>query len=176
MASRQLAESAGWEEDPSYGGLFIITAILVGVVCRTVLAGVRHRFNLPYTVLVLLMGVVYAFVAHNFNLLAMSHSMNLWVNINPHHLLYLLFPALIFGFAFNISFHTFVREAPAILMLAVPGVLLATLFTGMRQEGVAPLPRSAHAWGRGRGRVCCGAQVAHYVAMIVCACGGMLAR
>ena len=133
MEGRALSggDSGGWEYDPSSGGLFVLVAMLAGIICRTALKHVRERFNLPFTVLVLVMGAIYAVIADNVNLGALSHSLDVWVNINPHHLLFLFFPALIFGFAFQVSFHVFLREAPIILALAVPGVLLATLLTGL---------------------------------------------
>lgn len=124
-------DGGGWQLDPSGGGLFVIVAVIVGLVCRTALREVRRKFNLPYTVIVLVMGAVYAVVAHTLvNLGAISDTLGIWVHINPHHLLFLFFPALIFGFAFEISFHVFMREAPIILLLAAPGVLIATLLTG----------------------------------------------
>jgi len=120
----------GWRGDPSSGGLFILLAMLTGVLCRAGLRELRHRLNLPFTVLVLIVGMMFAGVADNTDLRAITDSLTAWVNIDPHHMLFLLFPALIFGFAFQISFNVFLREAPIILILAVPGVAIQTLLTG----------------------------------------------
>lgn len=124
-------EDSGWHVDPSGGGLFLLVAMIAGVVCRTALRNFRRRFNLPYTVVVLAAGSLYALVAHSVDLRALSDSMDTWIDINPHHLLFIFFPALIFSFAFQVSFHVFLREAPLIFTLAAPGVFLATVMTAV---------------------------------------------
>ena len=44
--------------------------------------------------------------------------------MNPHLLLYVFLPILIFESAFNVELHTLEREIWQVLMLAVPGVAL----------------------------------------------------
>jgi NhaP-type Na+/H+ or K+/H+ antiporter len=53
----------------------------------------------------------------------------MWVNIDPHLLLNLFLPALIFSDSFNLNIHVIKRCFTQCLLLACPGVLLSTVLT-----------------------------------------------
>jgi len=65
----------------------------------------------------------------NHNLGKMSVSINMWINIHPHLLLFSFLPALLFGDCMGTNWHTFKRCLPQILTLACPGVLMGSLAT-----------------------------------------------
>ncbi len=52
-----------------------------------------------------------------------------WVRISPELLLVIFLPALIFGSALSVDYHTFAKELPQILTLAVPGVVISAGLT-----------------------------------------------
>lgn len=52
-------------------------------------------------------------------------------NADPHLLLLVFLPALIFESAFSVNFHIIFREFGQALLLAGPGVILNTFFTAL---------------------------------------------
>lgn len=52
-----------------------------------------------------------------------------WANVDPHVILFVFLPTLIFESAFSVDFHVFRKSFWQILALAVPGMVLGTLLT-----------------------------------------------
>ncbi len=65
------------------------------------------------------------------------------IGLTPELILGVLVPPLVFEAAFQLSFRQVQRCLPAILTLAVPGVVLTTLIVGGLISLVTPLPRAA---------------------------------
>lgn len=140
------------EEHGEHGGghgsnaplFFIITSLLVG-------AAVRHFFRkvpLPFTVLLLLIGLVTGAanrhgVFGKYNLGGMhldfsffSEAFEFAANIDPHMLLFVFLPVLIFEAAFAMDVHTFKKSVANAVLLAVPGIIIALLLTGAMCMGL----------------------------------------
>jgi len=106
-----------------------------------------RRFEIPYTVAVLVIGVVLGVAyqmltdctPHDCNTkFQLVQSMRLWVNIDPHLLLHLFLPALIFSDSFQLNLHMVKKTFMQCTLLAVPGVLLGTFLTATFAKYVFP--------------------------------------
>ena len=86
-----------------------------------------RRLRVPYTVALVLVG------------LAITFQQPLEINVTPELILALLVPPLVFEAAFHINFSELQRSLPAILLLAVPGVIITTLIVGGFVAWVTPL-------------------------------------
>lgn len=110
------------------GLLFFIIALTAGAFLRYVLKDTK----IPYTVALLVFGLGMGwlakshFVHHTF-----SEAVRLSSHIDPHLILYLFLPTLIFEAAFLLDTHVFQRSLKNILILAVPGLILSTVLTGV---------------------------------------------
>ncbi|NVK36761.1 MAG: cation:proton antiporter [Gammaproteobacteria bacterium] len=109
--------------------MFIILALVVGAGVRYALKGTQ----VPYTVALLIIGLL-AGLAHRGELFhaslpLLSHTMDIVADISPHLILFIFLPTLIFESAFAMEAHLFRRMFMQIALLAVPGLILATLLT-----------------------------------------------
>lgn len=108
--------------------VFVTSSLLIGSL-------VRHLFKtsgLPYTVALLLIGIGlgllerYGWFA---NMPLFEATLGLVADIEPHLILFLFLPTLIFESAFAMEVHLFRRIFSQIAILAVPGLILATVTT-----------------------------------------------
>ena len=119
--------------------LFIAASLLIGAALRQVLKGRRT----PYAVALLILGLGIG-LAQRFALVgqpdgAFSQTVATVAAIDPHLILFLFLPTLIFESAFAIETHLFRRTFSQIAMLAVPGLVISTVLT-------AALTRYALPW------------------------------
>ncbi|MDA3778813.1 MAG: cation:proton antiporter [Bacteroidales bacterium] len=124
--------------------LFIIIALFIGAATRHFL----KKTPLPFTVLLLLIGLGIGILSrlghlhywHIFNLqidVSVLEGAILWAgNINPHIILYVFLPILIFEAAFGMDVHTFKRTFTNSFLLAVPGILIAIFLTAFVILGI----------------------------------------
>ena len=116
--------------------LFVIVALIIG-------AATRHFFRkipLPFTVLLLLFGIGLGLL-NRFNLFegwggAFGESLTWAGNINPHAILFIFLPILIFEAAFGMDFHTFKKTATNSIILAVPGIIVAIVLSAVLAIGI----------------------------------------
>jgi len=107
--------------------IIVIEEIIIGLLLiASVVAIAARQFRLPYTVGLVLIGLVLTFLTATETI------------ISPDIILALLVPPLVFEAAFHIRLEDLRRDFWLILTLAVPGVILTTLLVG----GVV-------AWGTG---------------------------
>ena len=92
--------------------LLLLIAALVGMAAR--------RLNVPYTVALVLAGTALGF----FHIDTLSA-----LHLTPELLMAGFLPALLFEAAYHVDFAKFRKLAPAVLLLALPGVLLAVTLT-----------------------------------------------
>ncbi|NQD94322.1 peptidase, partial [Pseudomonas sp. CrR25] len=119
--------------------LFAVFALLSGALLRFLLHGSR----VPYSVALLLLGLLVGAVAEQAWLPAWAqefgHSVDYVAGIEPQLILFLFLPALIFESAFALEVHLFRRMLPQIALLAVPGLIIATLLTALLVRLALPL-------------------------------------
>ena len=95
----------------------------------------QHVLHIPYTVILLLMGMFLGII-HNYqtdkaNMGILGASIEIWNDIDPHVLLYIFLPPLIYEGPAAVDFHVFRRSAFQMLLLAGPGVMACTCLTAV---------------------------------------------
>ena len=123
---------------------FIIIALIIG-------AGTRHflkKSPLPFTVSLLLIGLVLGVLSRmgyfgEWNIIGLkldatflSNAVGWAGNIDPHLILYIFLPTLIFEAAFAMDVHTFKKTSANAFILAVPGIIVAIVLTASIVVGI----------------------------------------
>ncbi len=123
--------------------LFPFVAIVLGAAVAWLLS--RLAPTLPYTVAMLLLGMVYTVLLDGANppctdcpTNSLVYSTNQWAQIDGHVLLFVFLPALLFGDSMTLNVHDFKRNFSQCLLLACPGVLLGTFLTGWAAKAILP--------------------------------------
>eukprot|EP01041_Mallomonas_annulata_P003036 gene3036-5952_t len=106
--------------------------MFVGVLLGSVITFILSRLapNIPYTVVVFLVGIVLAIGATFSDLDVLGDSLYLWDSIEPEVLLFVFLPALLFGDAMTVNIHHVKRTFSSALLLAGPGSLAGTFLLG----------------------------------------------
>jgi len=131
-AEHSEGEHGGGEHEGGMEPLFfIVIALIIG-------AGTRHflrKSPLPFTAMLLIIGLGLGFGV-KYGLfeggLSTLHIAIDWAgNIDPHIILFVFLPTLIFEAAFAMDIHTFKKTATNAILLAVPGIIIALLLTAV---------------------------------------------
>ena len=101
--------------------IFFESIVILSLLIASAVAVVAHRLRIPYTVGLVLIGL----------LMTVLLPPEWHVEIPPQVILALLVPPLVFEAAFHIRFEQLNRDLLLILLLAVPGVILTTLLVGV---------------------------------------------
>ncbi len=147
-----LASSGG--HDYLYGLFFLIVALVIGAATRHFL----QRIPLPFTVLLLLIGLAMGALnrmygphgGHGHGEAHAAHVEGLWGkfvdtlsgaitwggNLDGHLILYVFLPILIFEAGFALDVHTFKKSVLNAFYLAGPGIVTATVMTGVAFWGL----------------------------------------
>ncbi|OFX18122.1 MAG: hypothetical protein A2033_03625 [Bacteroidetes bacterium GWA2_31_9] len=128
------------DEEHEKGGMeplfFIIIALTLGAATRHFL----KKSPIPYTVLLLLIGLIIGIVsrlgAFSYYALTLDEAIKWAGHIDPHVILFVFLPTLIFEAAFAMDIHTFKKTATNSLILALPGILVAIFLTGFLMIGI----------------------------------------
>jgi len=122
--------------------LFIIFALIIGIVARYFLS----KVGLPYTVVLLIFGIslgalsrfdVFSTISESFHIgNSVDESIDWASNLDPHLILYIFLPILIFEAAFAMNVHTFKKTILNSSLLAVPGILIAIFLTAITIWGL----------------------------------------
>jgi len=110
--------------------LFVICALLLGALLKTILRNSR----LPYTVVLLLVGIAAGGINELEIFGADSPVSDIFTqvgHIDPHLILFLFLPTLIFESAYTMEPHLFFRIAPQVTLLAVIGLIISMLLTAL---------------------------------------------
>ncbi|HDP76397.1 MAG TPA: cyclic nucleotide-binding domain-containing protein [Bacteroidales bacterium] len=110
--------------------LFIVLSLFIGT-------ATRHLFSkvpLPYTIILLIIGLTLGIltrfdIMQTIGLDMVGQAVQWAGNIDPHLILYLFLPTLIFEAAYALHIHTFKKSLANALILAVPGILVAIAIT-----------------------------------------------
>lgn len=96
---------------------FFLTWHSLSALVRQIIHGLKIR--LPYTVVLFVLGVLFGLLSTNN---ATVHSYARVVETDPHLLLFIFLPVLIFESAFGMEVHTFMKTFMQVLLLAIPGL------------------------------------------------------
>lgn len=109
--------------------IFVFFAVLLGAAVRFILA--RSKLDLPYTVVLFVLGFVIGEIASRHKGSAYSHSIQSWQRIKPELIFYCFLPLLIFGDAQSLNWHHVKASFGQSLLIAVPGVLMGAFLTAV---------------------------------------------
>ena len=122
--------------------LFIIVALIIGAATRHFL----KKSPLPFTVTLLLIGIVIGVMANKGVFDGALETFKVGVewagHIDPHLILYVFLPILIFEAAFALDVHIFKKSVGNAIILAVPGIVVALVLTAALIMGT-----EAMGWG-----------------------------
>lgn len=134
---------------------FIIIALLLG-------AAVRHLLRksvIPFTVWLLIIGLALGAMLR-LGWFSISHIGSLsidlgllerafsWAgNIDPHIIMYVFLPTLIFEAAFAMDVHTFKKSAVNATILAIPGIIIAMVLTALIVLAIDWMGLGLNGWG-----------------------------
>ena len=114
---------------------FIMIAIVIGAATRHFLKALPF----PFTVLLLIIGIILGVLTRvgafehwgSIDVSFIANSLTWAAHMDPHLLLFVFLPILIFEAAFAMDLHTFKKSATNSIILAVPGIIVALLLTGV---------------------------------------------
>ncbi len=110
--------------------LFVIFSLLAGALLKAMMRNSR----LPYTVVLLLVGIV-AGGMNQFSIFGtntlLSGIFSQVGHIDPHLILFLFLPTLIFESAYSMEPHLFFRIAPQITLLAIVGLIISMVLSAL---------------------------------------------
>ncbi|MGY0218933.1 cation:proton antiporter [Endozoicomonadaceae bacterium StTr2] len=113
--------------------LVIFGMLFVGTFCATFFRFIR----LPYTVGLLILGMVLGFLSQKFAFMEPLHQ----IQLSPELIMYVILPTLIFEAAINIDARQLMKNLAPIMLLAVVGVLISCLIIAgsLYQLNILPL-------------------------------------
>ncbi|EKX31111.1 hypothetical protein GUITHDRAFT_91269 [Guillardia theta CCMP2712] len=131
--------------------LFLFICLLIGCACRFILEVIHRKLKIrvPYSVVLLVLGGSWGALAWK-NLqdndgetkeLA-TISLTLWANIDPHLILFVFLPALIYECAMGTNFYVFSNHFGSAIILAGPGMLVQTFLIAIVGRYMLP-----YEWG-----------------------------
>lgn len=102
----------------------VVLIIMALLTVAMLAAGVCRNLPIPYTVFLVIIGIVLGTFARNEE----SMSVLLDFQLTPDIVFFLFLPALLFESAFNLNARQLVRDLVPVLILAVPALLISTAF------------------------------------------------
>lgn len=146
------AEEHGSNMSPLF---FVILALIIGAATRH---GLR-KSPLPFTVSLLLIGLglgvaarvgwfdTWSFGSVHINIRFLNNAVEWAGNIDPHVILFVFLPTLIFEAAFAMDVHTFKKSVGNASILAIPGILVAMVLTAALAIGLDLAGIGLSGWG-----------------------------
>lgn len=134
--------------------LFIVVSLIIGAATRFLL----QKINIPYTVALLLIGIGIGVLGrtgffesltifgHDFDTSIIDQSIGWAAHIDPHLILYIFLPVLIFEAAFAMDVHTFKKSFVNSVILAVPGIVVALFATAALMWLIVSYNFGLHTW------------------------------
>lgn len=151
-AEEHAEEGHGSDMSPLF---FVIMALLIGAATRQFL----RKSPLPYTVTLLIIGLgfgaatrlgwldTWAIGSLHINVQFLSKAVEWAGHIDPHVILYVFLPTLIFEAAFAMDVHTFRKSVANASILAIPGIIIAMFLTGALAIGINKAGIGLTQWG-----------------------------
>ena len=118
--------------------MFFVISIILGIILRRLL----QNTAIPYSVALLLLGMLIGSML-NFELTTpifneVKASFSLASQLDANLIMFIFLPALVFESAFSLEVHLFKRMLSQIALLAIPGLIICTLFTAILSMWVLP--------------------------------------
>ncbi|WP_136809307.1 cation:proton antiporter [Desulfosediminicola flagellatus] len=123
-------------------GFLILLAVVLALFFGAILRHILKKIAIPYTVSLLVIGLGLGLLKRggmfDDTLYMLGESIELVAAIDPHLIMFLFLPTLIFESAFAMEGHLFRRAFTQIAILAVPGLILCTLLTAFLIKAFFP--------------------------------------
>lgn len=120
-----------------------VVTVVIAIVALLLVAAVAaiglKRINLPYTVGLVILGLLLGALTERFETLEPLRS----VTLSPEIILFVFLPTLIFESAFKMDSRLLSQNLAPVLSLAAPGLLLSTAIVGGLVAWLTPLPLGA---------------------------------
>ncbi|RDH44311.1 cation:proton antiporter [Zooshikella ganghwensis] len=118
--------------------IFVSLALIIGAGVRSLVKSIQ----LPYTVCLLTIGLCLGYlerigITEQYAPL-LDKTLALVAGVDPHLILFLFLPTLVFESAFSLEVHLFRRIFAQIALLAVPGLVIATTLTASLAKWMFP--------------------------------------
>lgn len=101
-----------------------VLVVLLGI--AMLVTGVCRKLPVPFTVVLVVIGVLLSNLAERWPLLLPLKEFEL----SPEVMLFIFLPALIFESGFALDARQLTKDLPAVLILAIPGMLISTFIVG----------------------------------------------
>jgi NhaP-type Na+/H+ or K+/H+ antiporter len=118
--------------------LFVIATLIIGAITRHIFKGTPVPYSVVLLVIGLAIGVLERTGAFTGHVAGFGHAVKMVSEIDPHLILFLFLPPLIFESAFAMEPHLFKRTFPQTALLAVPGLIMSTCLTAALAKFLFP--------------------------------------
>lgn len=108
---------------PVSEAMFVLV-VLLGI--AMLVTGISRKLPIPFTVVLVVIGVLLSNLADRWPRLQPLQDFEL----SPEVMLFIFLPALIFESGFALDARQLTKDIPAVLMLAIPGMLISTFIVG----------------------------------------------
>lgn len=136
-------EHEGGHEGHGSGPL-VVLFITVGLLLGGILREVNKKTGMPYTPMLLMLGVFMGYCRNSLGVV--GDSTDIIEKLNPHMILLIFIPVLIFESAFNCEWHVFRKSLVNILTLAGPGVLWGAILIAVCFKVILMYPDDELTW------------------------------
>lgn len=130
------------EVQPEMVLCFLFVGLSIGSITTYCLS--RYAQNIPYTVVLFIWGIVLSQATIQLDLALLGESIRDWQHIDPHLLLFVFLPALLFGEAMSLNIHHLKLTFFSALLLAGPGSVYGAMVLGALTKVIVP-----YGWGWG---------------------------
>jgi len=103
--------------------LLLASLLFIGII----VSGVARRSPIPYTVILVIIGILLGQVSQNWPSLSVLHSFKL----TPELVLFLFLPTLIFESGLKLNSRQLIKDLAPVLMLAIPALIISTSIIGI---------------------------------------------
>jgi len=118
--------------------VFVVLSLIIGAITRDVLKNTPIPYSVALLVIGLALGLIQRSGIFHQYIPLMDQTVLMVAEVDPHLILWLFLPILIFESAFAMEVHLFRRIFSQIALLAVPGLMVATLLTAVLAKYAFP--------------------------------------
>ncbi|MFT6915776.1 MAG: NhaP-type Na+/H+ or K+/H+ antiporter [Motiliproteus sp.] len=123
-------------------GVMVVLMIAVALLLGSVLRHLTSHSRVPYSVMLLLVGLLVGWLDRSLllsdSLPAFHQVLQSVTHLDPHLILFLFLPTLIFESAYSLEPHLLRRALPQVALLALPGMLISALLTAVLVRWLLP--------------------------------------
>lgn len=118
--------------------MFFVISILLGILLRRLLQNTAIPYSVALLLLGMLIGTMLDFEMQTPIFNEIKASFSLASQLDANLIMFIFLPALVFESAFSLEVHLFKRMLSQIALLAIPGLIICTLFTAILSMWVLP--------------------------------------